>query len=256
MASNPLPSSPPKTDPPPNFFSDYSVVLSVPLQEAFTTLWTSEGHERVCRLSKLCSGFELFQRDELALPLATFPEGKKLRDMGVRTTSTPATVETQAEVPSGKGSVITRQHFMMEETIPLLFGTFAKKVRLTGTLSWDESAFSAFSAASPSPSSCTLEALYETVSNGGIVVWKLRTFSQEGDDPNKTRVTERIEGWAPTLLKWIVQNEATKAHRAHMDLYRSHLRSQKRPGQDHVQKGQRSPSAMNALILNALNAFS
>ena len=208
MASNNLPSLPLKTDPPPNFFSDYSVVLSVPLQDAFTTLGTSEGHERVCRLSKLCSGFELFQRDELTLPLTTFPEGKKLCDVGVRTT--PTTVGTQAEVPSEQGSTITRQHFMMEETVPLLFGIFKGKVQLTGTLSWDDSALSA---TSPSPSSHTLEALYETVSNGGIVVWKLRTFTQEGDDPNKTRVTERIEGWAPLLLKWIVQSEATKAHR-------------------------------------------
>lgn len=208
MASNNLPSLPLKTDPPPNFFSDYSVVLSVPLQDAFTTLGTSEGHERVCRLSKLCSGFELFQRDEVTLPLATFPEGKKLCDVGVRTT--PTTVGTQAEVPlSEQGSTITRQHFTMEETVPLFFGMFKNKVQLTGTLSWDDSALSA---ASPSPSSRTLEALYETVSNGGIVVWKLRTFSQEGDDPNKTRVTERIEGWAPLLLKGIVQSEATKAH--------------------------------------------
>lgn len=144
----------------------------------------------------------------MALPLATFPEGKKLCDMGVRTT--PTTVGTQVEVPSEQGSTITRQHFTMEETVPLFFGTFKSKVQLTGTLSWDDSALSA---ASSSPSSRTLEALYESASNGGIVVWKLRTFSQEGDDPNKTRVTERIEGWAPFLLKRIVQSEATKAHR-------------------------------------------
>jgi len=196
MASSTLPSLTPKTDPPPNFFSDYSVVLSVSLQDAFTTLGTSEGHERVCRLSKLCSGFELFQRDELALP-----EGKKLCDVGVRTI--PTTVGTQAEVPS----TINRQHFTMEESVPLFFGMFKSKVQLTGTLSWDGSALST------ALSSRTPEALYETVSNGGIIVWKLRTFSQEGDDPNKTRVTERIEGWAPFLLKWIVQSEATKAHR-------------------------------------------
>ena len=81
---------------------------------------------------------------------------------------------------------------------------FKSKVQLTGTLSWNDS-----TALSPR----TPEALYETVSNGGIVVWKLRTFFQEGDDPNKTRVTERIEGWAPFLLKRIVQSEAAKAHR-------------------------------------------
>jgi len=211
MASKASPSFPLKTNPPPNFFSDYSVVLSVSLQDAFSTLGTSAGLERVCRLSKLCSAFELTQRDKVLLPLATYPDGKVLRDVGVRTTST--TVGTQTEDATGQGHIITRQHFTMEETVPLIFGLLKNKVQLTGTLSWDESALSALSATSSSPASNNLEALYETVSNGGIVVWKLRTFSQEGDDPNKTRVTERIEGSAPFLLKWIVQSEATKAHR-------------------------------------------
>jgi len=217
MASNTSSSFPLKTHPPPNFFSDYSVVLSVSLQGAFAILGTSAGHERVCRLSKLCTAFELTQRDKVVLPLATYPDGKALRDVGVRTTST--TVGTQTEDATGQGYIITRQHFTMEETVPLIFGLLKSKVQLTGTLSWDESALSALSATSPSPASNTLEALYETVSDGGIVVWKLRTFSQEGDDPNKTRVTERIEGSAPFLLKWIVQSEAVKAHRAHMELY-------------------------------------
>jgi hypothetical protein len=145
----------------------------------------------------------------VVLPLATYPEGKALYDVGVRTAST--TVGT--EDAKGQESTITRQHFKMEETVPLIFGLFTSKVQLTGTLSWDESALASLSSAPSLPASNTLEALYETVSNSGIVVWKLRTFSQEGDDPHKTRVTERIEGSAPFLLKWIVQDEAAKAHR-------------------------------------------
>lgn len=44
-------------------FSNHTVTLNVPLHEAFTILAISSGHERVCRLSKLCTGFELLQRD-------------------------------------------------------------------------------------------------------------------------------------------------------------------------------------------------
>ncbi|KAF8150089.1 hypothetical protein B0H34DRAFT_785290 [Crassisporium funariophilum] len=202
-----------KTNPPPNFFSTYSVVLHVPLRDAYETLGTAAGHERVCRLSKLCSGLELLEKDKVTLPVQNYPEGMTLGDVGVRTAS------AMAESPDSV-KVVTRQHFKLEETVPLLFGTFKTKVLLDGTLTWDDSVLSSSSSTGTDD---PVEALYESVSNGGIVVWKLRTFQRvpnEGEGAtDQTRVTERIEGWAPALLRFIVQSEATKAHRTHMDSY-------------------------------------
>ncbi|KDR76105.1 hypothetical protein GALMADRAFT_225797 [Galerina marginata CBS 339.88] len=222
---NSSPTQPLKTNPPPNFFSDYSVVLSVPLKDVYTTLGTTAGHERVCKLSKLCSGFELLEKDAVELPTPRYPEGNKLKDVGVRT-AVP-TDENGAAGQSNGAPRITRQHFTMEETVPLLFGMFKSRVLLKGTLSWDESVLSSISTPSPQtePSSANAEndielhALYETMSDGGIIVWKLRTFTPEAGDPTKTRVTERIEGWAPMLLRPIVQSETLKGHRAHMEQY-------------------------------------
>ncbi|KAF8910587.1 hypothetical protein CPB84DRAFT_1930087 [Gymnopilus junonius] len=217
MADSSIPLA--KTDPPPNFFSDYSVVLSVPLKRR---------HERVCRLSKLCAEFKLLEKDAVDLPVPAHPDGKTLKDVAVRTSVATAGVDgSRNQDEQGGGIQITRQHFTMEETVPLLFGLLKSKVLLTGTLSWDDSVLSS---SSSEPSSETessdnqddspLYALYESIASGsGLVVWKLRTFTKEVGDPEKTRVTERVEGWAPKLLRAIVQNETTKGHRAHMDSY-------------------------------------
>ena len=46
-------------------------------------------------------------------------------------------------------------------------------------------------------------------------MWKLRTFEKEYGEPDKMRVTERIQGWALALLRPIVQNVTTAAeHRS------------------------------------------
>lgn len=214
-----------KTNPPPNFFSDYSVVLSVPLTEAYAVLGTSAGHERVCRLSKLCTDFKLLEQDVVDLPIPAYPEGKTLKDAAVRTSVVTTGVNESRDQEEHCGTRITRQHFKMEESVPLLFGMFKSKVLLTGTLSWDESVLTSPSSdsgpersskqmASDSEDDGARYALYESIASGsGIVVWKLRTFTREGGDPSKTRVTERIEGWAPKLLRVIVQSATTEGHR-------------------------------------------
>jgi len=231
MSSSLRPSLPLKTNPSPNFFADYSVVLPASLKEAYAILGTSAGHERVCRLSKLCSGFELFEKDQVELPVPSYPDGKTLNEVGVRLASASAKVEENGDQGEVKtGSIVTRQHFKMEETIPVLFGMFKTTVLLTGTLSWDDAALPSLSSASetiPSPESeaplskedVTLHALYESISDSGIMVWKLRTFTPHKGDPTKTKITENIEGWAPTLLRSLVQSETLKAHKAHMELY-------------------------------------
>ncbi|KAF9563208.1 hypothetical protein CPC08DRAFT_706136 [Agrocybe pediades] len=210
-------SFPAKTNPPPNFFVQNSVVLPVSLKEAYTTLGTAAGHERVCRISKLCTAFELKEQDIVELPVPSYPDGLLLKDAAVRTATSTVTKSDQLQDRPLQKPTITRQHFTMEETIPLFFGMLKSKVLLTGTLSWDNNAISALSTGSKHDEE--IYALYESISDGGLVVWKLRAFTVEGGDPNKTRVTERIEGWAPAWLRAIVQKEAEKSHRAHLDLY-------------------------------------
>jgi len=88
-----------------------------------------------------------------------------------------------------------------------------------GTLTWDDSVLSS-SSGDDSP----VEALYESLSDsGGVLVWKLRTFEKVDGEPDMTRVTERIEGWAPALLRSIVQNVTTEQHHAHMEQYHTLL---------------------------------
>ena len=194
-------SHPAKTNPAPNFFSTYSVILPVNLQTAYRIFGTAANHNRVCHLSKLCANLELLEKDEVILPVPDYPEGRKLSEVGVRTAS--ATTASD-----GSTKTLTRQHFVLEETVSLVFGLFKKTVKIVGTLTWDDSVLSS-SSGDDSPA----EALYESLSDsGGVLVWKLRTFEKVDGEPDKTKVTERIEGWAPALLRSIVQNVTTVEH--------------------------------------------
>jgi hypothetical protein len=208
-------SQPAKTNPAPNFFSTYSVILPVNLQTAYTTFGTAAGHNRVCHLSKLCANLKLLEKDEVTLPVPDYPEGKKLSEVGVRT----ASATTISDGSTTKTKTLTRQHFSFEENVPIFFGLYIKKVKIAGTLTWDDSVLS-----SPSEDGSPVEALYESFSDsGGVQIWKLRTFEKVDGEPDKTRITERIEGWAPALLKSIVQNIVIGAHHAHMDQYHTIL---------------------------------
>ncbi|KAJ3888302.1 hypothetical protein GG344DRAFT_90019 [Lentinula edodes] len=173
-----------------NFSCSHSVVLPHSISEVFTTIGTTQGHERVCRLSKLCTNFELLNSDTVSLPTKA-----ALSDSHVRALPTSDSRMAEAQNASEDTRTLPRQAFTMTETIPLVFGLFKNDVILNGTLTWDESA---------------KLALYETESNNGVQVWKLRTFEEV--DANSTRVSERIEGVCPRWLRAIVQREASKGH--------------------------------------------
>jgi len=211
-------SHPPKTNPTPNFFSTYSVILPVSLQTAYRMLGTDVGHDRVCHLSKLCTSFELLGKDEVSLPVSNYPEGKKLSDVGVRTAAaTSFDPSNDGLTKTGSAKTFKRQHFTMEKTLPIIFGLFKKKVKIVGTLTWDDSVLSS---SESSEDDSPAEVLYESLSDsGGVLIWKLRTFDKVYGEPNKTRVTERIEGWAPARLQSIVRKELVADHHAHMELY-------------------------------------
>lgn len=171
----------------PNFSNTFSVTVTHPISTVYTILGTAEGHERVCRLSKLCSKMELLKRDRVEVPAS-----KTLKEISARSFPSTTNLEEQQTLP--------RQHFTMTETVPLLFGLINTNVELTGTLTWEDDG----------PTTGIKHALYETTSNNGIRVWKLRTF--EAVDDNTTKVSERIEGLCSSWLQPIVQKEASKAH--------------------------------------------
>ncbi|KAF9010050.1 hypothetical protein BDQ17DRAFT_1388070 [Cyathus striatus] len=176
----------------PNFFAENSVTIDQPISKVLEVLGDSTGFERVTRLSGLCTGFELLERDEVALsaPLSEvtlrFEAAHNLGD----------------ELQPG-ARLVPRQHFQLEETIPLAFGWFNSKVKLCGTFSWDPE---------------NRNVLYESTGGQGIRIWRFRTF-EEVEEGKKVKVRERIEGVCPAWLKWIVQSTTTVKHKAHVDAY-------------------------------------
>lgn len=171
----------------PNFFSSHSVLLNHPIDEVFQFIGTHKGQERVTKLSALCTRCELLERDTVSIPQAT-----ALGDTHVRTQPSALGADTQtSEAPTRQ---LPRQAFSMTEIVPVLFGLIQKSVNINGTVTWDEDA---------------KVSLYESVAGSNIFTWKLRVFEEED---GKTRVSERIEGHCPGLLRSIVQKETTKGH--------------------------------------------
>lgn len=163
----------------PNFTSTHSVTVDQPIHVVFPIIGTSEGHERVCRLSPICTAFQLLGKDAVSLPAGTVLINSNVRTLPSSTSET----------------ALPRQAFTMTETVSV-FG-IKTDVHIQGTLTWDEEA---------------KEALYETiVSASGIQVWKSRNFEEM--EESKTRVTETIHGRCPTLLKRIVQGETSRSHK-------------------------------------------
>ncbi|GLB40302.1 putative COQ9 [Lyophyllum shimeji] len=178
----------------PNFFATYSVVLDHPIADVFLVIGTFAGHERVTRLSAMCSGFELLNADTV-----TVPEATSLADISVRIAS-----PSEKDDTGPLARQLPRQFFIIHETVPVVFGLVKTHVSLAGTLTWDADA---------------KLALYESKTRSGIdvMVWKLRRF--EGLEWNRTRVTETIHGRCPAWLRGIVESQTRAGHVAHMDLY-------------------------------------
>lgn len=168
-----------------NFFHEYSVVLDHPLDAVFLLLGQGDTMDQVVRLSDLCSSFELGDKDTV-----TLTDDLPLADSRVRTfPSAP---------PDATGRTLPRRAFRLIETVPVLFGLFHKSVEIVGTQTWDDDA---------------KVALYESITDIGVQVWKLRRFEEvEDGGTKKTRVSETIRGKAPSLLKLIVQKETERSH--------------------------------------------
>jgi len=126
--------------------------------------------------------------------------------------ATPATAAGDNRDHGLGGKKVHRQHFTMTETVPLLFGLIKSHVRLMGTYCWvdlEEGATSAYT-------------VYESIADGiGLTIRKLRFLEEvevdvgEGKEKVKgTRVTERIEGWAPALARPVAQYVCAEVHRS------------------------------------------
>ncbi|KAJ6585206.1 hypothetical protein B0H19DRAFT_886580, partial [Mycena capillaripes] len=188
----------------PNFTSEHSVVLPHALGVVFDKLGNGETVEASVRLSDLCSTFRLTTHDRVALS-----EEQSLREVRARGLSAaPASVEGEGG-DAGKRT-LPRQFFVLQEVVPMLGGLYRHTVTIAGCLTSDRA---------------RNMALYETSAAGGILIWKLRTFEElpaedsEGGGGVKTKVSERVEGRAPMLLRGIVEKETRRAHAAHMEQY-------------------------------------
>jgi hypothetical protein len=166
----------------PNFSATYEVTLDYPISRVYEMIGTSVGHERVTTLSSLASNFSMGEKD--------FVRTEKPLDKSHLRSKTDG-------IPCPEGEGLPRIPFSFQETVPMVFGLVKTVVHLAGTLTWDEE---------------NKLTLYETHSDKGIDVWKLRRF-QDIEDGKKTKVTETIQGRCPALLSSIVQKETYKAHR-------------------------------------------
>ena len=110
-------------------------LLPVNLQTAYRTV---AGHNSVCHLSELCANLELLEKDEVILPVPDYPEGRRLSEVGVRRASA-ATAKLLMLQTRAALKTLTRQHFVLEETVSLVFGLYKK---IVGTLTWDDSVLS------------------------------------------------------------------------------------------------------------------
>lgn len=172
-------------DRPADFTIDRSVDLPYPMDRVYGVLAPGDRMEPVVRLSPLCSDFFLVNQDRVAL--STPLSSTRARTLPPTSTDSP---------PADGAKVLPRQSFSYEETIPLVAGLIKHKVRLAGTQTWDDDA---------------RVSLYETIGEDmGILIWKRREFEEiEGGG---TRVKERIEGFCPKLMKFIVKSGADKSH--------------------------------------------
>jgi len=186
----------------PNFTSEHSVVLPHSLAVVFDKFGSGETLEDSVRLSDLCSTFRLTTKDNIALS-----KDQSLAE--VRCRGLPAAPPSSEPASSdGDGErTLARQFFVLQEVVPLLFGLYKHTVTIAGCLTSDRERNAA---------------LYETSAAGGILIWKFRTFEELAPSESgevRTKVYERIEGKAPTLLRSTVEKETRRAHTLHMEQY-------------------------------------
>jgi hypothetical protein len=179
----------------PSFTSERTVILPHDIKTVFDKLGRGEAIEPSVRLSDLCTMFRLTMRDYVAL------KEEELGQVRCRGLPPAPSGEPAGESEGDGERVLTRQFFVMQESIPLLFGLYTHITTVAGCFTSDPA---------------RKAALYESSAFGGILVWKLRTFEElalnEGEAGAKTKVSERMEVRAPILVRGIVEKETRRVH--------------------------------------------
>lgn len=185
----------------PNFSAVHSVTIARPLAEVFATLGTASAHAAVCRLSALCTNIDIEQRD-----FVTLAPGETLH--GSSFIGKP-----EAPVGDGRGDCAHRQHFTLEETVPVLYGLLQSKITVRGTLTWIQPSEELLRSGGP------VYSVYESqvVGGLGIKIYRLREMQAivtEGASGAEevTEVTEYLYGVGPSYLKWLIAKEAVTKH--------------------------------------------
>ncbi|CAL1712110.1 unnamed protein product [Somion occarium] len=175
-----------------NFTSEYSVTINCPISEVFPILGHGDKMKEVVLLYDRCPEFKYLNTD--SVPRPTWEP------------TPPANFAREApSVPSdGVQPTISRQFFTLYEEVHILPGV-VKRVEINGAQVWDVDA---------------KIALYESTTALGVTVWKFKKFEEfEEDGKRRTRVSERILGKCSRWVRFIVQSETQRGHRAQMDRY-------------------------------------
>ena len=184
----------------PNFSAEHYVIIPKPLSEVFEKLGTASAHAEVCRLSSLCTAINLKEKDTVALA-----SGKSIENSDFL--RTPASSPEELEAAS---KVAYRQHFNLEETIPVVFGLIKSKVTIRGTLTWTQPEALALESGGP------VYAVYESEVIGGLAIriYRLRKLeAAEAGESSATKVTEFLYGVGPSYLNFLIAKEAVVKHR-------------------------------------------
>ena len=170
-----------------NFTSDYSIVIDHPISEVFPVLGHGDKMKEVVLLYDSCPEYVYLECNRVPKPSwePTPPANF--------TPSAPALPEGDPQ-PS-----IPRQMFRLYEEVHIFPG-LTKRIEINGAQVWDDDA---------------KVVLYESSTEMGVHVWKLRKFEEiDGDNGKKvTKVTENIYGKCSWWLKSIVQSETRRGHR-------------------------------------------
>jgi hypothetical protein len=190
----------PQPDTAGNFGSTYSVILDYPLDQVYSKLAYPENIRAVIELSSFAGEFKLLDSDHVKLTVASGADSARFR------TAPPV----QGLNCGMDAHVLSRQFFTFVETVPIAFGLAHRHVQLAGSQVWDDASHTI---------------IYETVGQAsGIIIWKLRQFEALDDAPSRTRVSERIEGHCPALIKAIVEHTTRKGHRfVHFNIFKVFL---------------------------------
>jgi ubiquinone biosynthesis protein COQ9 len=187
----------------PNFSTTHSVIIERQLIYVVEKLGKPEAHEEVVRLSDLCTGYQNLDKDVVELD-----QGKTIKDSSVLQ---KAAVKGEAGATS-TSSIANRQHFLLEETVPVLFGLIKSKVNLRGVFTWVDTPEESYFSGGP------IYALYESEVIGGLAIriWRLRKMEEVDSEVHHgekaTKVTETLHGVGPSYLKWFIAKEAETKH--------------------------------------------